>query len=307
MKKSDYHEPVMVQEVLEFFGLAAHLNSQERKKIIDATVGHGGHTVKLCKKGVNILGLDTDTNSLEVAKERLDEACPPNHSRMVGSFKLVHSNFRKIDELAKKEGFGSVNGILFDLGVNTEQLMSESRGFSFSNPETKLDMRLDKENQAVTAADLINGLAERQLRDLFETTCEFHEAKKLAEKVVAFREKKRIETVGDFLEVIGEKSGNKLHPATKPFFLFFMAVNSELENLEEALPKAFSLLEGGGRLVVISFHSGEDRIVKNFFKEKEEKGFAKVITRKPLEPTEAEVKTNPKARSAKARVLEKIK
>ncbi len=296
--KKKIHEPVMVDEVLEFFSLLAPLKKQAR--LIDATVGSGGHALEIAKAGAEILGIDADAEMLEIARSRLKKACPTR-------YRLVHGNFRNIDQIARDNGFLKVEGILFDLGVASQHFASARRGFSFSEKSAPLDMRLDAESQAVTAADLLNLLSESQLRKLFEATMTSQRASRLARAVASARNLKPIKKVGDFLEIVSQlgKAKSRLHPATLPFLALRMAVNSELENLKEALPKAFGLLKTRGRLIVISFHSGEDVIVKNFFRNLEKQGKARILTKKPVLPKQEEVERNIRARSAKLRVLER--
>jgi 16S rRNA (cytosine1402-N4)-methyltransferase len=226
------------------------------------------------------LGIEADPEMLEIAKERISEG------------KFVLGNFKSIDEIARNNGFENVSGILFDLGVTNLQLTSEGRGFSFANPEAELDMRVNPQDQGVKASDLLNVLREDQLTDLFKETLDRGAAGWISRKIIKVRP---IQTVGDFLEVCrGLKGKSSLNEATLPFLAVRIAVNSELENLNEVLPKAYGLLKSGGRMIVISFHSGEDRIVKNFQE-------SRLIL-----PSEDEVRVNPRARSAKMRVIEKI-
>lgn len=315
--KAKLHEPVLKEEVLEALKLKKIAHLKRRPRIIDATLGLGGHTLAIVKAGGNVLGIEADSEMLEIATVELGEAlgargssgpeaCPPRLSRKAGSFKLVHGNFRDIDRLAEGTGFDQVNGIVFDLGVSLDQLASPIRGFSFRNPKAKLDMRIDKSSQAVSAADLLNSLRERELNGLFQRALDRNEARRIAELVVKKRTVSPIETVGDFLDVCKDArpKRTKLHPATRAFLALRMAVNSELPDLNEALPKAFSLLSGGGRLIVISFHSEEDREVKAFFRKMQEQDCARIVG-KPVVAGEEEIEANPRARSAKMRVLEK--
>jgi 16S rRNA (cytosine1402-N4)-methyltransferase len=289
----------MVREVLEKLKLTAPLKTQAR--YIDATLGTAGHSIEIIKRGGIVLGIDADKEMLGVARRRLKQACP-------SAFKLVNANFIKIDEIAQEAGFTKVDGILFDLGVSNLQLTSRIRGFSFGERTTPLDMRLDPKIQAVTGVDLLNSLRRDQLEALLGVVETKFLAKKLAQEIVLRRKSQPIKTVGDFLEVIQKvkRPKGKLHPATKAFLALRLAVNSELENLRMALPKAFGLLRKGGRLVVITFHSGEDSIVKHFFKQVSKNGKARLLTKKPIKPSDEEIKKNPKARSAKLRCLEKI-
>ncbi len=273
-----YHEPVLVSEVL------AHLN--KKKRVIDATLGTGGHTLKLLEAGVRVLGIESDPEILEIAKERLKTF----------DCKLVHGNFKDIDKVARENGFDKVDGILFDLGVSNLQLTDENRGFSFSNPGAVLDMRIDKDSQEITGAILLNALRKDQLEEMFSRVLDSSSARWLAKRVLEKREVEPIKTVGNFLEVCeGLKGKARLNPATLPFLALRIAVNSELENLKEALPKAYDLLGAGGELLIITFHSGEEEIVKSFSGD--------IIG--PIKPTMDEIAKNPRARSAELFVLTK--
>jgi 16S rRNA (cytosine1402-N4)-methyltransferase len=293
MKNDNLHESVLVGEVVE----ALHI--EKARKYIDATVGNGGHTLAILESGGQVLGIDLDPKMLEITRKQLEGS-------KVGGYKLVNGNFINIDEIAEKNDWKPVSGILFDLGVTNIHLTDLERGFSFENPDAPLDMRIDPKAQGVKASDLLNVLREDQLRAMFEVTLDPGAAKWISGRVIHSRAAKQIETVGDMLEVSqGLRTGKAgLNEATLPFLALRIAVNSELANLEEALPKAFKLLEKSGRLVVISFHSGEDAIVKNFFKEKKSQG-AEIITFKPILAGEKEVSVNRRARSAKMRVLQK--
>ncbi len=314
-ENQEFHEPVLKDEVLG--ALQVKENAHLKNCFIDATLGLGGHSQEIIKRGGWVLGIDTDTNSLKVAEKKLTQvrlrlkttarqACPSFLSREEGPFKLVHDNFRNIDKIAERYNIKNVSGILFDLGVSSPQLTSQARGFSFQNKLSPLDMRMDRKSQAVTASDLLNSLGESQLAGLFNSVLSRNQSRKLAKKIVLKRKEQPIRTVGDFLQLIGRGGKSGLHPATLPFMALRIAINSELENLKEVLPKAFELLASGGRLVIISFHSGEDAIVKKFFKNKQLSGLAKMINKKPIVPSEIEIKSNPRARSAKMRILEKI-
>ena len=292
MKKDDYHEPVMVQEVIEV------LAPLKEARIIDATVGTGGHTLELVKAGANVLGIDLDVGMLEEAKKRLEGA---------GSLNLTYGNFKDIDVISSGEDFKEVDGVLFDLGVSNLQLMGEKRGFSFGYPEAALDMRIDPNSQGVTASDLLNGLRADQLTALFSKVLTPSQSRFLASRAVVQRERKPFETVEDFLRIAKRlKSKKDLNPATLPFLALRMAVNSELENLNEALPKALACLKKGGKLLVVTFHSGEEKIVLDFYRKVEKEGSGKILTLVAIRPGEDEIKKNPRARSAELWVLQKI-
>ena len=292
---NNYHETVLVKETVEF------LHIEKDGKYIDATLGNAGHSLEILKAGGHVLGIDLDPDMISISKKRLSEGNFPEKN-----YKLVQGNFTEIDQIAKEIGWEEVDGILFDLGVTNLHLKDLERGFSFANHEADLDMRVDPKTQGVKASDLLNVLREDQLRVMFEVTLEPGAAKWISGRVLHSREEKPISTVGDFLEICeGLKTGKSgINEATLPFLAVRIAVNSELTNLEEVLPKAYKLLKKGGRLFVISFHSKEDVLVKNFFKEKVAEG-SKIITFKPLMASEEELTENKRARSAKMRVLEK--
>lgn len=278
-----FHEPVLVKEIIENLGLNAHLN---KTKVIDATLGTGGHTLKLLEAGVKVLGIEADPEILKIAQERLVKY----HSL------LVNGNFKEIGKIAKENGFNKVDGILFDLGVSNLQLIDSNRGFSFANPEALLDMRIDKTVQEVTGADILNVLRKDQLEDMFSKVLDGASSRWLTNNVLEKREVNPIKTVRDFLDVCrGLRGKAKLNPATLPFLTLRMAVNSELENLKEALPGAYELLNPEGKLLIIIFHSGEEEVVKSFSKD-----FVG-----PIRPGADEIARNPRSRSAKLFVLEK--
>ncbi|MFC1649131.1 16S rRNA (cytosine(1402)-N(4))-methyltransferase RsmH [Patescibacteria group bacterium] len=294
MKSKKTHVPVMVREVIKF--LNVHLNS----RIIDATLGYGGHALRFIEKGAVVLGIEDDPETFaEVTKQF--------KSVDIGRSKFVNDNFINIDAIAKAEGFEKVDGILLDLGVNTPQLVSETRGFSFSNESAPLDMRLNQITNSVKASDLLNNLREDQLIALFD---EFGvpSAKRLTRLIIKRREGVRFQTVGDLLGVVSKLPvrRGKINPATNVFMALRIAVNSENENLKIALPKAFNLLKQSGRMAVISFHSGEDRVVKRFFRSIESENRGTLILKKPIAPSVDEVAANKSARSAKLRVIEKL-
>jgi 16S rRNA (cytosine1402-N4)-methyltransferase len=283
MKTDNYHESVMTREVIE------SLHIKKACKYIDATLGTGGHTLAITEQGGEVLGIEADPEMLAIAEKRLENTCPTP--------KLILGNFIDIDKIACENGYGKVSGILFDLGVSNLHLTDVSRGFSFGSPKATLDMRLNRETQGVKAADLLNVLRRDQLVDLFNVTLGPGPSRWLSGRVINFRQDKPINTVADFLEICkGLKTGKKmLNEATLPFLALRIAVNSELDNLQAALLKAYDLLTEGGKLVVITFHSAEDVIVKEFFG-----GRGEYIT-----PSLSEIDNNQRARSAKMRVLQK--
>ncbi|KKR71103.1 MAG: Ribosomal RNA small subunit methyltransferase H [Candidatus Woesebacteria bacterium GW2011_GWA2_40_7b] len=290
--KNSYHQSVMVGQVVD------QLHVKKGSSYIDATLGTGGHTLEIANKGGMVLGIDADLEMITVAKKRM---------KGLKNIKLVQGNFVTIDKIAKENDFPEVDGVLFDLGVSNIHLKNLERGFSFENPEADLDMRLDPNTQGVKASDLLNVLREDQIEDLFAVTLEPGAAKWITGRVLHSRAAKPISKVSDLLEICeGLKTGKTgLREGTLPFLALRIAVNSELDNLREVLPKAFDLLKPEGRIVVISFHSKEDEIVKEFFKEKNLRLQARLITFSPVRASITEVSVNRRARSAKMRVIEK--
>ena len=286
---SNYHTSVLLSEVIDY------LDIKPENKYIDATLGGGGHTREILKRHGKVLGLDVDEDALKNADsdEELKKAI------------IVRANFQNIDTVAKKYGFVDVSGILFDLGISSHQIDTPERGFSFQS-DAMLDMRMDQ-SLSVSAKDLVNGLTQRELEELMYRLGEEFYAKKIAREIIRQRDMLRIETTTQLADVIRKAigRGKKVHEATKVFQALRIAVNDELNVIRVALPKSFSLLKVGGRLLVISFHSLEDRIVKNTFKDLEKKGIAKIITKKPIIPGEIEITQNKRSRSAKLRVIEK--
>lgn len=291
-----YHTSVLLQETI------TALNIQSGKKYIDGTLGGGGHTFEIVRLGGSVLGLDVDEDALEFVRQELATKDSEFRERLT----LVRSNFKDIDHVAKEKGFASVAGILLDLGVSSHHFDTPERGFSFQYV-APLDMRMDKTLQ-VQAGDLVNALTKNELIELFTKLGEERFTKSIVSGIVEARKTKRIETTKELAEIVRKavpfaKKG--VNPATQVFQALRIAVNDELNSLLETLPKAVTLLESGGRLAIISFHSLEDRIVKHCFLEFEEKGWGTIITKKPIGPTEEEIEKNWRSRSSKLRVFEK--
>ena len=289
-----YHKPVLVKEILKYF------EPSKGKKYIDCTLGDGGHTLEILRSGAQVLGLDYSTESLARTNSRIAE------EGLTKNFKGVLGNFRDVDKIAKENGFDEVNGILYDLGYSTSQLESEL-GLSFLT-EQPLDMRLDN-TLGVTAADLVNSLGERELSKLIRELSDERLANKFASAIVKFRSLKKFQTTKELANLLKSVSppgyeNGRIHPATRTFQALRIAVNDELNNLKLSLPRAARLLLPGGLIAVISFHSLEDKLVKQFglgaqpFK-------LVALTSKPIEVSESEVLENVHSRSAKLRVYEK--
>lgn len=293
---SDYHIPVMLKEALR------DLQIKKGRWYVDCNLGGGGHTTGILEAGGNVLGIDLDPDAIWEVTKNL------KHYLDEGKLKLANTNFANIADAVKDNGVVQVSGVLFDLGVSTHQLEEAQRGFSF-NADAPLDMRMDN-SKGVSAKDLVNGLYEKELAELFWKLGEENFSKPIAREIVKYREKKSIETTNELAQIVlsvrRRSPNDRTHPATRIFQALRIAVNDELNSLKEALPNAFSVLEPGGRIAVISFHSLEDRIVKNYFKELDMQKAGKLITEKPIETSEEEASENPRSRSAKLRVIEKI-
>lgn len=296
MRSSNYHVSVLLQEAVD------GLQVSPGKKYIDATMGAGGHSFEILGREGIVLGIDQDIDAIHEVQ---------NDSRFtiydLGKLKIAQGNFAKIGEIAQGNGFETVAGVLFDLGVSSHQLDAGERGFSFLQ-EAPLDMRMDA-SLTVTAKDLVNGLNKGELIQLFTKYGEEPFAKRIAQRIVDKRQEKPIKTTTELAQLVASvypKGNHKVHPATKVFQALRIAVNDELVSLETALPQALELLETNGRIAVISFHSLEDRIVKHTFLDWEEKGLGKIITKKPIEPNEEEIEGNRRSRSSKLRIFEKL-
>jgi 16S rRNA (cytosine1402-N4)-methyltransferase len=295
-----FHQSVLLKEVIE------NLCPQSGDNFIDCTVGGGGHTLALLEKTAptgRVLGLDLDEKALEAAKEKAAEA------RVFERLILVEDNFANLKNIVENYKFQPVSGIILDLGLSSAQLADEERGFSFKS-SGRLDMRFGKTQLA--AYEIINSWSKDELAEIFAKYGEEPLAQKIAAAIVERRKKAFLFSARDLADLIlkikpyfGRK---KIHPATKIFQALRIAVNQELDNLEKVLPQAVEILISGGRLAVISFHSLEDRVVKNFFrfKARSEKPIVRLINKKVIRPSYLEIKSNPRARSAKLRVVEKI-
>ncbi len=283
------HTPVLLKEVIDLLAI------KKGKLYIDATVGGGGHAIEICKRGGKVLGLDCDQEAIRSAEGNLKRFCPR------AKFKLVKGNFANLKKIFNKYGKEKPAGIMFDLGVSSYQLDKKDRGFSFQSNET-LDMRMDL-NLKLTAKDLVNKLSKEEIYEILAKLGGEKQALSIAEAIVRSRREQPIETTGQLIDIILKikKPGGKINPATKVFQALRIAVNKENENLKTALPQTIDILEKGGRLAVISFHEGEDRIVKRFLQDMEKEGKIEILTKKPKRPSFEEVSQNRRSRSAKLR------
>jgi 16S rRNA (cytosine1402-N4)-methyltransferase len=308
------HQPVMVAETLEW------LAPQRGGLFVDATVGLGGHAEALLESSpdVHLVGIDRDTEALERAGRRLE--------RFGSRVRLVHANFHDFEQalagVRGPEGTSGVSGVLADLGVSSLQLETADRGFSF-RLDGPLDMRMGLSD--VTAADLVNETSEGELERIIRDYGEEWQARRIARAIARARTEKPIETTGELQRVIARAKGpraareERIDPATRVFQALRIEVNQELAGLERFIQEAVDMLDTGGRLVVISYHSLEDRIVKNSLRDlargevdpvtgrpRSETQLIEVLTRKPQRPTEAEVEANPRSRSARLRAARKL-
>ncbi|MBI3941121.1 MAG: 16S rRNA (cytosine(1402)-N(4))-methyltransferase RsmH [Acidobacteria bacterium] len=304
------HTPVMLAEVIQY------LACKRGGTYVDCTVGLGGHSEAVLREigpEGSLIGLDRDDHALQLARERL------TNGRRI---KLFHENFKNLPLVLKNLHVSGVDGILLDLGVSSLQLMSPQRGFSFAI-ESPLDMRMDT-TQKLTAADLVRQLSEKELADVFFKYGEEGKSRRIARRIVETRATEPIVTTGQLARIVESVAGfvnRHIHPATRVFQALRIAVNNELGNLKNFIGDAVSFLKAGGRMVAISFHSLEDRIVKTefnllggkcvCFRPAEEcscpkKQVVRLLTRKPVRPTEEEVHRNPRSRSARLRSVEKL-
>jgi 16S rRNA (cytosine1402-N4)-methyltransferase len=289
------HTPVLLEETIEALAV------QAGGRYIDCTLDGGGHAAAILEHslpGGQLLGIDADPEAIKLAQERL--------AAYSGSTMLVNQNFVDLRAICARHNFCPVHGILFDLGLSSAQLNGNGRGFSFRH-DAPLDMRLNPD-QPVTAADIVNTLPETKLAQLLKTYGEESRCYQIARYIVRQRP---IKTTFELAEAVEQATGGRrgrIHPATRTFLALRIAVNQELEHLQSALEQAVALLGLGGRLVVISYHSLEDRIVKQFMHQEAgvEKARLKLVNKKVITPSPAEIQFNPRSRSAKLRAAERI-
>ncbi len=311
MKKS-LHIPVLKKKVLEFLSL------KDNGVYFDGTVGAGGHTIAILEelKGrCTIIGVDRDKSILDYTRERLKGKGYADRVR------LVHSSYSRVSEILREEGYAQVDGVLLDLGISSYQVDSPDRGFSFRH-EGPLDMRMDKA-QDYNAFDLVNSSSFEELKDILQSYGEEPLASRIARAIVKAREKGPIETTTELAEVVLRSYPSRWrrtarrHPATRTFQAIRIAVNRELEELTSFLRQCLEVVRPGGRIVIISFHSLEDRLVKHFFKSHSRRGYASdrediteprlnILTKKPVKADPQEIEVNRRARSAKLRAAEVV-
>ena len=302
------HSPVMVPEVLKYLDVASG------GRYIDCTLGEAGHSKSILDAstpGGEVLGIDADHEAIEVSKSRLTD--------YQDRFIFVNDNFKNIKKIAMKSNFIPPHGILFDLGVSSLQLNVESRGFSFKR-KSPLDMRFSFD-QKLTADQVVNTFDENEIADILYHLGEERKARQIAKIIVNNRPIKYADELAELIKKNVRNTNYKINPATKTFQALRIFINEELSSLSKALDQALDIVGIGGRIAVISYHSLEDRIVKNFFRKEakyciclpnipkcecEHKPKLKIITKKPLVPTSNEIKSNRRSRSAKLRVIERV-
>jgi 16S rRNA (cytosine1402-N4)-methyltransferase len=307
MEGASEHIPVLCNRILQ------ELHIQAGGRYIDATVGAGGHAAAILRASAPsglLLGLDADPEAVTYARQAL--------SSFGERVSVQQANFRNLKQAATSLGFEGVHGVLMDLGISSRQLADALRGFSFSH-DGPLDMRLNP-YQGISAAELVNGLPEAKLADVLWQYGEERFARRLARAIVTARP---LTTTGQLADLVARTVGHreKIHPATRTFQALRIAVNDELVSLAAALPQAVDLLQPGGRVAVVAFHSLEDRIVKGFYRREaldcvcppetpicvcQHRARLRVLTRKPIHADEREIAHNPRSRSARLRVAERL-
>ena len=326
--RESVHRTVLLNETIE------GLNLHPKSVVLDCTFGGGGHSAEICKRypDVKIIALDQDKSAFEKAKSKFkDLNCEISffnaNFKDLDHLSLPEKNFGNCAPVGKKPGDSHVSknsfpkdlkadAIIFDLGLSSDQLENSGRGFSFLRDEPLLmTMKENPGQEDLTAQDIVNTWSEKSLADIIYGFGEERFSRRIARGIVEARDKTEIKTTSDLLKIIEDavpavyrrqRLPKKLHCATRTFQALRIAVNNELEVLKIGLEKGFDVLKVGGRMSVISFHSLEDRIVKRFFKEKEKQEKARLINKKLIIASEKEIKSNPRSRSAKLRILEKI-
>ncbi len=309
------HQPVLVKEVLEC------LKPQPGENFVDCTFGFGGHSLEILKRNKpdgKVLGIERDKKILDLIKD-----CPKNDvlvprtsffRTVLGNKRLIfaNNNFKNLKQIVKKYEFNRINGILFDLGVSSWHFEQSGRGFTFQIDEPLvMNYKSGIKNQELTAQEIVNQWPEQELIRIFREYGEERHSRRIAQLICQSRRIKPIKTTKQLVEIIKKAVPKKyqyrrIHFATRVFQALRIAVNNELDNLESVLPQALEILEKNGRLVIISFHSLEDRLVKNFFRDSAKKGLLEILTKKPITPNQEEIRSNPRSRSAKLRAAVKI-
>ncbi|MDH4330129.1 MAG: 16S rRNA (cytosine(1402)-N(4))-methyltransferase RsmH [Candidatus Moranbacteria bacterium] len=311
------HKTVLLEEAVK------GLNLKKGLVVVDATLGGGGHSLRILEKilpGGKLISIDRDENAIKGFRNKIDEL---NLKIEPQELILINDNFSNIGEALDELGIEKVDAILADFGLSSDQLDSNERGFSFQS-DSKLDMRMDQK-QALDAYQVINEYSFEELERIIRIFGDEKFSKKIAREIESRREKAPIETTKELVEIVEKAIPNSqkkrgINPATKTFQAIRMEVNQEIESIEKFLQESINRLNSEGRLSVISFHSGEDRVVKNIFKESandcicpkefpvcvcDKKAEIEIITKKPIVPSDVEIEENPRSRSAKLRIVQK--
>ena len=297
------HIPVLLNETIKI------LNPERGRAFIDATANGGGYTEEILKKigpGAILVAVDRDESAIERLKKKF-----PGDSRL----EPIAGNFRNLKRITQRFS-KSYDGIVFDLGMSSDQLNppagGSGRGFSFKKDEPLLmTYETNPETNRLTAALIVNSWPEEKIAEILKNYGEERYARRIAKAIIEERRREKIFTTGKLAQIVSKAvlfgDRNKIHPATRTFQALRIAVNDELSALEEGLEDAWRITRAGGRIAVVSFHSLEDRIVKNFFRNKKSDGAAEILTKKPIRPSSEEARNNPRARSAKLRAVIKLK
>lgn len=296
------HKSVLLNEAIN------GLNLKPGEIFFDGTLGGGGHSKKVCDffgRSVKIIGIDRDSQAVQRATKKFEA--------LDCDFFFQAASFRNIDEILDNLNIKAVNGILFDLGLSSDQIEKSSRGFTFQKDEPLvMTFSTERIDGVATAQTIINEWSEETLADILYGYADERYARRIAKKIIERRQIKPIEKTSELVEIVksavpaGYQKG-KIHFATKTFQAIRIAVNDEIEAIKEGLTKGYERLAENGRMAVISFHSVEDRVVKNFFKDSKAADGGVIVTKKPITPNETELSDNPRARSAKLRIFEKVR
>ena len=297
------HVPVLQKQVIQY------LDPKPNENFIDATIGSGGHSLgilRITKPDGKILGIDVDPEQIKNTEQTITDI--KDRKRLI----LENDSYTNLKNIIKKHNFKPIHGILFDLGMSSWHLEGSGRGFSFQKDEP-LNMRYDGEDKGVLTAEyIVNRWREKEIKEILKKYGDERFSGKIAREIVKSRKNKKIKTTFELIEIIKESipswyQKKRIHFATRTFQALRIAVNDEFKNIAEGLEQAVESLDEGGRIVIISFHSSEDRIVKLFLREKEKQGLIKIETKKPIIPCLAEIKTNKRSRSAKLRAATLLK
>ena len=286
----DYHTPVLLSETIKA------LSVTPEKVFIDATLGHGGHTIEILKNGGEVYGFDQDPNNLQIATDRIKSL------GLSSKFHPIHANFNQLQQIFDQQIKTKVDGLLADLGLSKNQQTEQNRGFSFSDPSS-LDMRLDPTDQDLTAEEIINTYSFDDLYQIFTKYSQELYAKPIILRIIRQRQQAPIKTGQRLAEIIQKyyqehHLNSKINPATKIFMSLRIAVNHEFDNLTQLLNQSLTTVKPNGTVAIITFHSGEDRLVKNFINQHR----SQIITQKPVKAEFNEIKANPLSRSSTLRL-----